>query len=173
MVSSDCGLSWYSVYSKNSYEIAFTSVGQFEFIGWLPDTTDAISWKPQEIDLTPYAGSQRLMVRFHYIHEGANDIYIRNIYLGPHVAIPEKNLSRISCFPNPTAGQVTVTTAPGNGILELTVADITGKNILGLNKEQERPSRVNIDLSDQLPGVYFVTVESERGVDTRKVVLVR
>lgn len=72
---------------------------------------------------------------------------------------------QLSIYPNPTNGQVIVTT--GNSIAaEISITDITGKTL-----ESVKPVNTEIafDLSDYANGMYLIKVTTESGVRTSKV----
>ena len=158
-VSADCGATWSQVFSKNSHEIAFTSVGQFEFIGWLPDTTGG-DWKSQYIDLSSYAGKEKMQIQFRLIHEESNNIYIRNIFFGPHTGISDHSTKAFRIYPNPAV----------NGICSIDPAGFSGSgcieilNMLGaVVQTKDIPANVVpviLDLTSLTAGIYIVKIVS-------------
>ncbi len=85
---------------------------------------------------------------------------INSVGIAPVTAATE-----FSVYPNPSGGQVTVTT--GNVVAyELSVVDLTGKT---LERMQPTTSLVAIDLSAYPAGVYFIRIHTENGVFTEKV----
>ncbi len=74
--------------------------------------------------------------------------------------------TEFSVYPNPSGGQVTVTT--GNVVAyELSVVDLTGKT---LERMKPAGTQVAIDLGAYPAGVYFIRIHTEGGVFTEKVV---
>ena len=71
-------------------------------------------------------------------------------------------LDRISVYPNPTSGVLTVNSA--DAVKAISVYDTTGKQVSTSNTN-------TVDLSNQARGVYMVQVQTENGSTTKKVVL--
>jgi hypothetical protein len=77
--------------------------------------------------------------------------------------INDYRLSELSVFPNPTSGVVTIEW-DGNLIGRLTVSDLKGSILI------EEFSNNSVDLSALENGVYLISVETDKGVLTTKVV---
>ena len=69
-------------------------------------------------------------------------------------------------YPNPTTGKVTVSNiqSPINGI---EVYDVYGKL---LNRVEPNLNEVNLDITDFASGVYFLRIETEKGVANKRIV---
>ncbi len=72
--------------------------------------------------------------------------------------------NEIIVYPNPTTGKIKV---EANGVERIEVFDITGKNLQGF----ENLESLNIDISNQPKGIYFIKVITNVGVAVKKVVL--
>ena len=91
---------------------------------------------------------------------------------GP-LALNENNLnSRLTVFPNPTEGALKISTDQQLNNIEISVTNYLGKLVfLNSNVTVAAGQSQEIDLSHEQPGIYFLTVGSENGGSTRKVVL--
>jgi len=72
--------------------------------------------------------------------------------------------NNISVYPNPTTGIVNVKN-DGTTPAELTVYDINGKMI------QKEYNTNTTDISNQLPGLYFLNITTPEGIITKKIVI--
>jgi len=168
--STDCGANWVQIFSKNSHEIAFTSVGQFEFIGWLPDSISD-DWKNQYIDLSSFAGNDKIQIKFRLIHEESNDIYLRNIFFGPHTGIAENHMTFLRIYPNPVSGGFCMVDQKYLDLnSQIEILNLMG-SVLYSNVVSSLSHPVNIDVSGFSPGIYIVRTISGRQQFTGKLVI--
>jgi len=80
---------------------------------------------------------------------------------------PLYDLANITIYPNPTAGELRI--ANGEWTMEsIDVLDIYGRKIEC--KIVNIKSEIVIDISHSPSGVYFVTIKTDKGVVTKKVV---
>jgi len=93
--------------------------------------------------------------------------------------VPTPNISDINVYPNPTTGQLTISfaelaptgAAVDNGqltIKSVEVFDVLGKKQLSIVNCQL--SIEKMDISDLSNGVYFVKIETETGIITKKII---
>jgi gingipain R len=73
----------------------------------------------------------------------------------------------IQIFPNPTDGQLKITNSE-LGITNVKIFDVFGRTVVGTNL-CVRPE-TTIDISNLSTGVYFIHIQTEEGIVTRKVV---
>jgi hypothetical protein len=82
--------------------------------------------------------------------------------------IDENNLdSKLTVFPNPTEDKVTITSLEEN-LDKITLLDINGREILQLIPTFT--SSLTLDLSNNEAGIYFIVVEHNNTVSTRKII---
>ena len=70
-----------------------------------------------------------------------------------------------SLYPNPTDGKAALYMADGSEIRTLTIADISGKQILVIDDKNIK----EMDLTNFAPGMYLLRIETDFGVFTRKI----
>lgn len=75
------------------------------------------------------------------------------------------NEGNYSLYPNPTEGKMQVNSS--EGLKLITVYTSSGKLIISKN---ERKAQFTIDLSGYSPGIYMLSVKSEKGVYSEKIV---
>ncbi len=97
----------------------------------------------------------------------SNDI---DIYVNLQIATVINPISSASFIisPNPSSGIFTITNYKDK-ITNLEIIDITGKTIKN-QKLKISNSQSSIDISDQPGGVYFLKIQSESGIYTKKII---
>lgn len=123
------------------------------------------------VDLTAFVGEE---VRLLFIHEGATStgvgyLLLDDIVVSSGVAgVKENLLSSLSIFPNPTNGVVTIANNENILVNGVTVADLNGRTVKTANFAGVSEAQVNI--SDLSTGIYMMTVSSDKGTLTKKIV---
>lgn len=130
-----------------------------------------LPWQHDTIDLSAYIG-QDLTIRFTaagcvfsghyayaYVDAGAYST----------VGIYENEKSFFSLYPNPSNGVFNLKFSESNSNGTITVRDLPGKTIL--TNSFSNSGNVQLDLSSQPAGIYFVTVQNASGVSTQRIVV--
>ena len=76
----------------------------------------------------------------------------------------EENDMEINIYPNPTSNSVNI---EANNMTSIRVSDIMGQVLM---ERYERTDAIQIDLSGFANGQYFIQVNTDNGVATRKIV---
>ncbi len=76
-------------------------------------------------------------------------------------------LETISLYPNPTSGQLNIL-SPGAGIESITIHDVRGRKVAEVSLNSVRSYQV--DMSAMESSLYFVTISTERGSVTKRIV---
>jgi PKD repeat protein len=86
----------------------------------------------------------------------------------------EKNLEKyISVYPNPTEGPVTIDISlPSTENLTVKLYDMTGKEQLNIFQGNMQSNKINLDLTNQAKGVYFVRI-SYNNLTYNKMLIIR
>ena len=87
---------------------------------------------------------------------------------GIGVGIEEIENENVTIYPNPTIGKLTITNHELR-ITEIEVFDIYGKQ-LSSHPHITSSSHHTIDISDLPVGIYFVKIETENGIITKKII---
>ncbi|MDQ3109553.1 MAG: T9SS type A sorting domain-containing protein [Bacteroidota bacterium] len=92
--------------------------------------------------------------------------------VGYSIGIEESKIeSALFAYPNPTEGIVTIDFQSEDESVEILVLDYTGRIISDQQIQTERTMKsVNIDLSGNAAGIYFVQMRSSEGVRTVRVI---
>ncbi|MGB0864331.1 MAG: Omp28-related outer membrane protein [Saprospiraceae bacterium] len=174
LVSTDCGITWTSVFSKVGSNLS--TVNPVSGSRFYPKVNE---WTDNSVDLTAYAGQSDIVVAFKGISDAGNalyvdDINISSIFVGTENVIALEN---VKVFPNPT------TTAKGLNV-EITVTDtenmdITVINSLGQVVEVLNTTALNagqhnfaVNTNNLAPGMYYVSFASNGQVTTERFVIV-
>ncbi|MCF8278284.1 MAG: T9SS type A sorting domain-containing protein [Flavobacteriales bacterium] len=85
------------------------------------------------------------------------------------LSVSETDLGRLDLYPNPTNGTVYIDVEHAEMLTGITVTDLLGRNVLQVNGQKS--NRTTLDLSPFKNGVYHVSLYSENGVVTKKVIV--
>ena len=168
LVSTDCGVTWTSVYSKQGSALATSpAVGNQQ--RFYPSVTQ---WKNNFVDLANYVGQSDVMIAFKGVSDYGNNLYLDDIQIldGTTISVEENELlNNINLYPNPSNGisaleinlteNALVNVSVYNNLGELVVANISNQLSVGT-------SNINLNLSELNNGVYFahVTIAGETAV---------
>jgi len=168
-VSTNCGASWSTVYSKAGATLAtVTAVTTSDY-----SPTTAAEWRTETVNLNAYAGQANVLVQFEGTSKYGNNLYIDNINVATSVTgISEvNNISYANLYPNPTSSQAT---------LELSLASsesvmINVYNNLGeivyseaKNNLPAGDNKITLATEGLANGMYNVSVSSKQGFVTKK-----
>lgn len=95
--------------------------------------------------------------------------YFDNIqYTSGALGVKEINASKLSVYPNPTSGLVTISNDDNSALQSVSITDLNGRTVKSLKLNGETSSQINI--SDLSAGVYMMNISSDQGSVTRKIV---
>ena len=157
-VSTDCGISYTTVYSKTGAALATGPMNGANF------TPTVSSWRSELVDLTSYIGQQRLQVRFVFYGNHGNNIYVDDINILDRTSgVNEATYNDfVSVYPNPTNGQVIFNiNYPTMEKVTVEIFDVLGnliQKLTSLNTTKE--NNLIADLREQAPGIYFYRITS-------------
>ena len=161
-VTTDCGINWKNVLKKWGADLSFSGCGQFEFIGWLPDTS---RWKKFLVDLSGESGSGNLLIRVRGVKSfSGNNLYIRNIFLGPDLGVDQTVPDPVvSVCPNPATDVLKINLpAELNGPVRITVYDRVGVKVYSgqiIEIPADKPA-YTLNISGFIDGIYLLQLES-------------
>ncbi len=73
--------------------------------------------------------------------------------------------SSITIYPNPTKNNIYITA--NNNIKSISLYDIQGRILVS---EKHNHKEVNLNISNQASGIYFIKINTEKGVNTEKII---
>lgn len=106
LVSSDCGVTWSSVWSKSGSTLA-TVPGNSGNVAFVPTVSQ---WRAECINLNAYAGQSKVFVKFRCINGYGNNIYVDDINVSNAtctIGIDEvADATSVNVYPNPANSSV-------------------------------------------------------------------
>jgi hypothetical protein len=172
MVSTDCGVTWTTVYDKNTTNgLPTTSpVTSGEYT-----PSNANQWRNESINMVPYIGQSAVIVRFSARSGNGNDIYIDNVNLSSSAGVENYSAGvSLSIYPNPmnNSSVVNINLAQAEKVT-VSMYNMLGENVQTINAGDLSSGSHNITLdASRLPaGVYFVQVTAGGYSVSRKVVV--
>tara|TARA_R110000868_G_scaffold210477_1_gene460532 strand:+ start:1223 stop:3382 length:2160 start_codon:yes stop_codon:yes gene_type:complete len=174
-VSLDCGATWSNriFLTPSSMSNGLQLTGQY-----VPSNTS--QWLLFNIPTTAaMRASENLKVRFEFTSGGGNNIFIDDFkIIGQPVGLEDQKLqeSNFFIYPNPTSnGRANIQFKPDQKVKQ---ASLFVSNILGAKVQEIYSGALNnadykftLNTSNLSPGIYFVTLQSEEGRITKKLVV--
>ncbi len=100
-----------------------------------------------------------------------NNLYIDNINIANTLSVGEQEDNKVVVYPNPTTGKVFVDMNT-SGALTINTTDMLGR-LVKTDNFSTANSRIEIDLSAQPNGTYFIEVTTNETTYKQKVTLVK
>lgn len=162
-VSSDCGATWVSVFSKSGAALStcasYTAGGPY-----IPDQNEFTQWVNVVVNL-PGMNQASVIAKFVVTNDNGNNLYIDNINIVQHspsgIASYNAAGNKIELFPNPAGNKLQIRyTATSTNDALIKVYSVNGKLVLTENVNsvvgQNTPS---LDLSNLSNGMYLIKIE--------------
>ncbi len=167
--SVDCGNTWKSVAGYRS-NTGLTSVSGIN-LDWSP--SNATQWKTQTADLSAYATTKNLMLRFEVVSQSGNSIFIDDINIGKYATgIVDYRTEEFDVYPNPSFGTFTIKMQmPDKQNVDLKIFDMYGRLIQHYSPGQIEKDTISVETPG--PGVYYLQAENGNFGATRKVLVLK
>lgn len=167
-VSTNCGTTWTTAYSKSGATLSTMAASTTSFV-----PTAAANWRNETVNLGSYAGQANVLVRFKGTSAYGNNIYVDNINVTATVGVEENNMvTGVNVYPNPMADQAsvdfnlvsdnTVSMVLVNTVGQLVMSENLGNMSAGIHTYQ-------MDASSLSNGLYFLNITVGNSVITKKV----
>lgn len=165
-ISEDCGVTWKTRTTLRGARLQTADavpVGDFE-------PSSPFEWKEKVVPVSGFNVSG-FMFRFVWTSGGGNNIYVDNINLSSNaVSVNELKTETLKVYPNPTSAELFISWGDLSAH-SIKVLNITG-SVVEAHEITER-DEVRLDVRNLTPGVYFVKIEGEGIMQTKKVVINR
>jgi hypothetical protein len=153
MVSTDCGVSWSTVYSKSGTNLSTSpsySIGAF-----IPNSTQ---WRTEVITLTAFANIPEVYIKFVTTAAFGNSLYLDNINLTStsNIRLHEERTPGIEVHPNPNNGEFTLI-ASEKGLYS--ILNSVGETIKTIDIKE---GQQNIKTENLPAGIYYVVGKKEQ-----------
>ena len=173
-VSTDCGDSWTSLWSKSGSDLATAPEINSDDTWWVPDTSD--DWASAEVSLEDYIG-QVIRIRLFLTTDWGDNLYLDNIRTQGVSSVDnlEDNIS-LDVYPNPTSDIMNIEFNLETA-LPLTLSLYNQMGQLVFQKIQSQPQsgyqRMIIDTDNMNAGVYNLKVDLGENDLQRKIVIIK
>ncbi len=162
--SNDCGISWniLAVYLNATLETSAVAPN------WKPATLS--DWGRAEIDISRYAGSSNLYLRFDALSQAGNSIYLDDVNVGSFALNVKETLMEQNLYllPNPAQNELTIQSVDLKGKMIVSIVDITGRLLLQRNLDSNTRA---INTTELTNGVYTVWVEADNVRWAKKLII--
>ena len=173
-VSTDCGDSWTSLWSKSGSDLATAPEINSDDTWWVPDTSD--DWASAEVSLEDYIG-QVIRIRLFLTTDWGDNLYLDNIRTQGVSSVHnlEDNIS-LDVYPNPSSDILNIEFNLETA-LPLTLSLYNQMGQLVFQKIQSQPQsgyqRMIIDTDNMNAGVYNLKINLGDNDLERKVVIIK
>ncbi|PIF30513.1 putative secreted protein (Por secretion system target) [Flavobacterium sp. 9] len=172
-VSSDCGVTWTNVYSKNQIQLQTVSpaiqddpatTGANETNDWIP-TKDS-DWRAEKVDLSMVKNQKNVLIKIKNTSGYGTRIWFDNLKIdnGSNLAVakPKKpnSLTGVQVYPNPSSNVFNFMIPTSTDDYTVTVHNVEGKMIYTETFSGENNADKSINLAGKAKGVYFLNITS-------------
>ncbi|GLU56787.1 hypothetical protein Dfri01_62480 [Dyadobacter frigoris] len=167
MISTDCGLSYTSLYKKwGPNLITRTAATRTAF------TPTAAEWRQEELNITDYINNGNVLIAFLNINGNENDIYLDDINIRTVTVNPNLKEAGFLVTPNPTSGEISVQFYPHpTGLQSITIYSVTGQEVakLTLPSGEVSTNVFDFNLQNSAAGLYIVKAVFDTKTLTKKI----
>lgn len=169
MVSDDCGATWVQKWSKTGATLATAADMTSAF------TPTASQWRAECVNLSEFAGSNKVFVKFVSTNGYGNNIYVDDINISSTVCslgLEEEAAATFAVYPNPATDVLNVSFEAVNTEYAISIVDLQGRVILtqeytGLNGKQS----FTFPTADFAKGSYMVNITTNGSTSSKHVVI--
>ena len=167
-VSTDCGVTWATVYNKAGTTLTTVTPGTTTAF-----TPTATQWRAETVNMNTYAGQANVLVKFTATSNYGNNLYIDDINISGLTSVTEidNNLS-VSIYPNPVSDNATVSISLNQAQnVNVAVYNMLGEVVYTSNQGQLSVGEHTVQFSaaNLNNGVYFVKVTAGENTVTKKI----
>lgn len=173
LASSDCGVTWTTVYKKWGNTLMTGTPLSSQSAGWVPGASD---WRMETVSLLPYTSANALYIKFRNISDYEDNLYIDDINIMNSTGIATSNLaSAVNLFPNPSnTGMFNLNISlPAQENMTITVTNTLGQTVSQVAEDNTYGGAFALDLSAQPNGVYFVEIAAGDQKTVQRIVINR
>jgi DNA-binding beta-propeller fold protein YncE len=168
-VSTDCGLTWTTLYNQAGALLATTTIHTNAYNAPLSS-----EWRRESIDLISYLGQPNVIFKFETESNYGNNMFIDDVQIMNTTAINEENAaSSVNVFPSPVNTMCVVETHISNAEgAVLSVTNMLGEVVHFEYVNGVSNGRFELDMSKYSDGTYFIHVEADNSASFAKKVTV-
>lgn len=168
-VSSDCGATWSVPYSKSGSALATSEITTVAF-----EPTLETQWRTETVDLSSFAGQNRVLLRFKSTSDYGNNLFVDDIHLDLSNGVDVNGLvSGVKLFPNPSNGNASLEFfAAKSSMVKIGVTNTLGEVVYELqNQSSHGFNRLQLPFDQFVSGVYFVKLQTQKNSTSLKFVI--
>ena len=79
----------------------------------------------------------------------------------------------VKVYPNPTSGEVFIEFVSSNSTADISIFNALGEKISDISVESNGDGKYTLNIGDKPKGVYFIRIQTEQGLTTEKLVLMK
>lgn len=170
--SHDCGVTWTTYFSKAGDSLATHVPVTSEYA-----PASQWDWRNRLVEMHTEQGFPQVLVRFKVTSDYGNDIFIDNINVLESAGIKEvMSGAQFNMFPNPTENNTILNyLLKQNSKLSICLTNVVGEELQKVNLEEKPAGEFSYRLSAEglSSGIYFVTVQTEQGISSKKLIIDR
>lgn len=162
-VSTDCGATWSVARIISSFNLSTigTGVATSNFV------PTSAQWAEGTVNLNNFIGADPIMIRFNYISDGGNNLYLDEIRTAVTVSVEENENGILRVYPNPAKDLVTV---------DMTSANEANWTLINMNGQTVKVGVLengtgSIDVADLPSGMYMLQLVSNGKTTTERVIV--
>jgi hypothetical protein len=122
------------------------------------------------VNLGSFAGESDVLIRFQAKSGGGNNIWLDDINIAVNaLGLAATEQQDFMLFPNPAAEKLTIKFAENLNQASLNLRDAAGR--LVMNRPFQNQNQIEIDLHDLSNGLYFVEIQSIKGISTQRLIV--
>lgn len=174
VVSNDCGTTWTTVYDKDDNTGLSTTT--YSTAAYYPSAAN--QWRTDVVNLSQFAGSSELLVKFVAISAYSQNLFLDNINLQGFAAGIKSNthaVASVSVYPNPASSDVNVTVSLNKAqTVNVNIYNSVGALVHSEKKNMSAgDNTVNLNTAGLANGMYSVTVSTGDEFTTRKLTITK
>lgn len=140
------------------------------------------SWIQENYSLADYIGNGNVILRFHFtsdVYIESQGVFIDDVEIDVVTGLGEKPAAGstvIRIAPNPAGDEATINvTVPQSGMVQLYLADATGRNLGNLSNSWLNAGTTNlqVNLTGYEEGIYFLVMEANGTKTSKKLIISR
>ena len=167
LISTDCGVTWSSIYKKFGAQLTTTSPNY----GTSAFTPGSNQWRFEVVSLANYSNAQNALIKFRNSSQYENFLYLDNVNISAFTGMKEDLFnSNLMVYPNPSSGIYTIEVREyKTEQVVISVFDQLGQEVFSKTAEGSQDN-FQVDISGLTSGVYFLTVRSGDYAAKRKII---
>lgn len=164
-VSTDCGSTWNSVYSKQGSTLATGAATTSSF------TPTANDWRNESVDLTTYGTSNKVHVKFVATSQYGNNLYVDNINIGT-ASVELVDAIEMQVYPNPATETVNVKFEGKGGDYQINITDLSGRQVASTSVANATGAQlVAMPIEGLSAGNYLISVVKDGATFTQNLMI--